>query len=620
MAYTADLVEERFDLAETLAIDAIDKANEYMDNLQALIDSLALPATDDIEDITFNPINSIDYAAIPSFTEVLGEFPSFASLLPTEPTMEDIPEVSVSSLPIKNFNFISNIPSAPTTSFGTAPTEPSLTSITLPDAPSLILPDVPTINDISIPAAPTISLPDFNTEAPILSLLDSPTEFSFTEAPYNSDIRVALFGKILYDIANGGTGLDVNVEQDLYDRYLARQIAENDRLFQEVQNQFAATGFNLPSGAFASRLLQVSSEISLKNDQANREITISQAELAQKNTQFTTEQAVILERMLVDFFNLQQDRALRAKEILANNAIQIYNSIITFQNLRLEQYKTEAQVFEAKIRAELAAIEIFRAEVEAVKATVDVQQARVNLYNAQLGAVDILQKIYMTEMESAKIEAQIQGLQIEIFKAQTDAYRQSIEAEKTKVDVFSAKVSAEGVRADAFKSEVQAYEAEIRGKVSIVDAQRIQAESKLAENRNKIDKYRADLDRYNAEINAEIKTAELAVSGYQANVSAFQAQTSAKEMEFRSRMAETTAEIEVLRAKLQKAVALVESETRGYVSLKELQVKGTEGIMNTNAQLAASAMNAVNASASQGISSSTSTSESHNHSYDHGSV
>jgi len=615
MAFTADLVEERFDSVGAYADEAIEKANEYMDNLQALLDSLSLPSTDDIEDVTFNPIESIDYAAIPNFTEVLGDFPSFANILPTTPTMEDIPEVDSSGLPTKNFNFISNIPSAPTTSFGTAPDAPTLTSITLPAAPSLSIPDAPAITDVSIPSAPTISLPDFTATAPTLTMPTEPTGFSFTEAPYNSDIRVALFGKILYDIANGGTGLDVDVEDALYDRYLARQQAENDRLYQEVQDQFSATNFNLPSGAFASRLLQISSEISLKNDQASREITINQAELAQRNTQFTTEQAVVLERMLVEFFNSQQDRALRAKEVLANNAIQIYNSIVTLHNLRLEQYKTEAQVFETKIRSELAAIEIYRAEVEAVKATVDVQQSRVNLYNAQLAAVDILQKVYMTEMESAKIEAQIQGLQIEIFKAQTDAYRQGIEAEKSKVDVFASKVTAEGVRADAFKSEVQAYEAEVRGKLSIVEAQRMQAENKLAENRNKIDKYRADLERYNSEINAEIRTAELAVSGYQANVSAFQAQTNAKEMEFRSRVAETTAEIEVLRARLQKAVALVESETQGYVSLKELQVKGTEGIMNTNAQLAASAMNAVNASASQGISSSESESESHNYNY-----
>jgi len=42
----------------------------------------------------------------------------------------------------------------------------------------------------------------------------------------------------------------------------------------------------------------------------------------------------------------------------------------------------------------------------------------------------------------------------------------------------------------------------------------------------------------------------------------------------------------------------LELTVKGYVAVKELQVKGTEGIMNVGAQLAASSMNAANASAS----------------------
>ena len=615
---TKDIVEKRFDEVKTYAEESLDYVSEYMDQLTVLLSSLVVTDTDDIEDIGFPSWTALDYGAIPSFSEVLGEFPSFAGMLPEDPTMEDIPEVSASGLPTKNFNFISNIPSAPTTSFGPAPAEPTLTSITLPPAPTLDFPDAPSITNVSVPSAPTISLPGFTATAPPLTMPGEPTGFSFTEAPYNSDIRLPLFNKILTDIANGGTGLDVDVEADIYDRFLARQQAENDRLYQEVQNQFSATGFGLPSGAFASRLLQVSSEISLKNDQASREITINQAELAQKNTQFTTEQAGLLEKMLVDFHNSQQERALKAEEILARNAIEIYNSIITMHNLRLEQYKTEAQVFESKIKAEMAAIEIYKAEVEATKASVDVQNARVSLYNAQLGGVEIMQKIYMTEMESAKIQAEMQSLQIEIFKTQTEVYATSISAEKTKVDAYASEVGAEGVRADAFKSEVQAYEAEVKGKLGVVDAQRMQAESKLAENRNKIEKYRADLERYNSEINSEVKTADLAVKGYQSNVAAFQAQTGAKEMEFRAMIAETSGKIDVARAQMEKAKAMLEATTNSYVAIKDLQVKGTEGIMNVNAQLASSAMNAVNASAglSDGFSGSMGVSHSHSYKYE----
>lgn len=614
MAWTADLVEERFDDAQAYAEESITKANEYMDALQLLLDGLVQPSTDEIDDIVVSPIDPIDYAAIPNFTDVIGEFPTFASMLVLDPELDEVPDIT-GTVPSRNFNFISNIPSKPTLNYGTAPTAPSLSSISLPDAPSLTLPTAPTLTDVTVPAPPVIDLPDFTATAPSLEALAEPTTFSFTEDAYNSDLRVALFDKILNDILNGGTGLDATVEQDIWDRFLARQVAENDRLYQEVQNQFAATGFGLPTGAYASRLLQVSSDISLKNDQANRDITIAQAELAQKNTLFSVEQAGILERMLVDFFNAQQTRSLQAKQALAANAVEIYNSLVNRQNLLLEQYKTEAEVFESKVRAELAAIEIFRAEVEGVKASVDVQQSRVNLYNAQVASVDIFLKIYQTEMESAKLQAEVQNLQLGLFRTQTEAYVAQINAERAKADVYKVEVDAESTRADAFRSEVTAYEAEVRGKLGVIESERIKATNVIAMNQLKIDEYRAKIDKYRSEIEAEIRTANLAVSAYQANTSAFQAQTGAKEMEFRSRVAESAANIEVVKAKLQKAMSLVESATESYVKLKELAINGTEGIMNVNAQLAASAMNAVNASASQSISSSSSESESTNYNY-----
>ena len=172
--------------------------------------------------------------------------------IPASPTIESIPAISSTGMPSKNFNFISNIPSAPTVSFGQVPTAPSLRSIDLPPAPDLKIPDVPTITDITLPSPPLITLPKFDAIAPDIEVPDLPTEFSFTDDPYNSDIRVLLFKKILNDIANGGTGLDVTVEEELYNRFLTRQQIENDRLYQEVQDQFSASGFFLTNWCVCS--------------------------------------------------------------------------------------------------------------------------------------------------------------------------------------------------------------------------------------------------------------------------------------------------------------------------------------------------------------------------------
>jgi hypothetical protein len=598
---TSELVNNRFDLAEAYADEALTYVENYIGEISALLSGLTMPSTSDISSVELPEITSIDYTAVPSFAEVLADFPTFLTGAPTDPVMVDVPDIT-SSVSAKSFSFTFDKPTAPSLNYGTVPEEPSLSSITIPNAPSITMPTAPTLDDLTFPTPPVIDIATFTATAPSLDAPNTPDGLSFTEAAYNSDIRIPLFNKILDDIANGGTGLDVDVEEDIYARFLTRQQTENDRLYQEIQNQFSATGFELPSGSYAARMMQVSNEISLKNDQASREIAINQAELAQKNTQFTIQQAVVLEQMLGQFFNAQQDRALQAAISSVESAISIYNAIVARQNLLLEEYKTEAQIFETKIRAELAAVELYRAQIEAVKAETDVQQARVNIYNTQIAAVETIVKIYQTEMESARIQAEIQNLQINVFRTKTEAYATAITAEKTKVDVYKTEVDAEGVRANAFKSEVEAYEAEIRGQLGVIEAERIKAANKIAENQQLIEKYRADIDRYRSEIESEIKTAQLSVSGYQASVSAYQAKTGAKEMEFRSRVTEYSSQIESARAQMEQARAIVESTSRSYVALKKLEVEATEGIMNTNAQLAASAMNAVNASASAGNS------------------
>lgn len=620
---TNQLITERFEDIETYTDDALANVLAYMETLQALLDSLTIPSTDEITDVTLPTITPIDYNSLPSFTQLLDDFPSFDSTVPLDPSLSEVDAISV-DIPQKNFNFVANTYTAPTVSFGTVPDdEPTLTSITLPTKPEITFPDVPTLDELIIGSAPTIDIGSFDAVAPSLDTLSTPAEFKYNAAAYASDIRIDLFNKILADIRNGGTGLDVSVEADLYARGVERQRVENERLYEEVQNQFSATGFNLPNGAYASRLTSVGNEISRKNDQLNREITISQAELAQNNTQFTTQQAVVIEQMLVNFFNAQEDRSLQVSQATVASAVEVYNALVTQQKLWLEAYQTEATVFELKIRAEVNAIELYKTEVEAARAKTEINQARVNIYNAQISGVTALINVYATEMESAKIQASIQQLKIEIYKARIDAYVSSLAGEQAKVEVYATQVGAEKVRADAFGAEVSAYQTQVSAKVAELEAKKLVADNTLAQNQLLIEEYKAKISKYTAEINADVSTADLIVKGYDVEASTYTAQVNAKGMEFESRIKETEAKIELAKTQLQKALAIVNSTSESYVALKQLQVGSTEGIMNVNAQIAASAMGAVNASASQSGSynesetetDSTSYSESHTYKY-----
>jgi hypothetical protein len=89
------------------------------------------------------------------------------------------------------------------------------------------------MDDILIPAAPIITIAEFDAELPSATM-DEAAPFVWGEPNYVSDIWADLLAKVLYNIQNGGTGLDVAVEAALYQRHLDRQLDENARMYDEA--------------------------------------------------------------------------------------------------------------------------------------------------------------------------------------------------------------------------------------------------------------------------------------------------------------------------------------------------------------------------------------------------
>lgn len=617
MGSTNELVVGRFDLSTLHANEAIESAYEYMDVLSGILDSLVLPVYDSLDDIDFPEIPPLDFNARPSFTAQLEDFPTFDNVPPAAPVLQDVPDIEV-VIPTENIEFTENIYTAPAINIGNAPeNNVNLVSLEMPTKPSLPIPEVPMISaDILMPSKPVIDLPVFDSTLSLTNV-NSPGGFSYTPEAYNSDIRVPLFAKILYDLQNGGTGLDVTVEEDIYARGRERQRVENERAYRNAENKFSSPGFELPSGALNSSLTEVDSDISRKNTLLNIEITINQADLAQKNTHFTTEQSVQLEGLLVEFYNNQENRSLDASKAMAQSAIEIFNALVSQEQFKLERYQAEAAVFEQRVRAQLVAVEIYKTEIEGAKATAAVQESRVNIYNAQMGGLETIMKLYATEMESVKIHTETQLSKIELFKAETEAFVAGVGAEQAKVEIFSAQIDSEKTRAGVYGEKVKAFLSKLDAAKTEAEIKGINSENILKSNQLKIDEFGVLLNKYTAEIEMEIKNAQLQVEAFKTEAMAFEAETNAVGMEYEARMKEGMLRIDYAKAELGKQLAVINSTKDGYIALKSLQEKGTEGIMNTNAQLAASAMNAVNVSASQsaGGSESDGYSEIHSHTY-----
>ena len=597
-----DTVRDRIDYLADIGGKALDDTSDYIEALQGLLQSLEVqdPGAIDVPD-----------PAIPGLD--FGDRPELGDLnLPTDWPVNDNSLVLASVSPLDSVDFPSfNIPDPifedvtkpDLQPVGEVPDEPTLSDITIPDSPEITLPSPPTLTDIIIPSPPDITIPPFD-ETLIPWDVNDPGEFTWGEPVYNSDIWADLLAKVLDGIRNGGTGLDVQVEEDIYWQHLNRTFEENDKLIQQASNYWSARGFTLPPGMLSAKINEINSQISRNNLQASKDITISQAELAQKNTHFIMDKGAQLEGMLREFFIQQANLSLQGQRAVAEHSIAIFNAQVQRMNYYLEEYKTKASVWESRVRAALVEVEIFKARVESAKVSAEVQKLLVDMYSARLAGVKTLVDVYVAQMQGADIEARVQQSIVQAYSERIKGFLARVELNRALIGQYSAELEGEKTKADMYSSRVNAYATHVNAKAQELQGNIAKMNGELEYNKGLIAEYTANISAYNAEVSAKAQEIEAKVSGFQALAAAYQAETGKEAAHIQAQATGIQAIIQKAEMQLRRGIAMVEAATRGYEAVKRLQVEGTSGIMNVGAQLAASAMNAINTSASVGYSGS----------------
>lgn len=607
------LVSDQIDKVNSYADQAYKLMEDYLRELENVLNGLEIPSTASIN-IETPSFGSVDFSARPTLAGANIDTANWPANSATPPTAIAVP--SFSGVTIPTFSIVDpswTTVDEPVNAVITDPGDmPALADVSVPTAPVVTLPSAPTLDAITIPAVPSMTIPEF--EATFTSdTLDNPSPFVWGDPAYLADdsgqIWSALLAKVLNDITNGGTGLSAAVEAELYQRHLDRTADENAKLLDSANNYWAARGWTIPPGMLAGQIAEAMQQISRNNLNASRDITISQAELAQKNTQFVMEQGAKLEGMMRDFFTQNTNRVFEAAKFSAQNAVEIFNAMVALHNSKVEAYRTEAAIYESKIKGALAAVELFKGQIEGAKVSSELQKNLVAVYEAQIGAAESQMKLFVSEMEGAKIAMELSTAQLEGYRLKVQAYIARLDGEKAKIGIYEAKLGAEESKAKVYTSQIQAYVAQVQAVESVANIEIKRIEAVIQQNASEIERYKAELSGFEAEVRAKAATVQAQTDGFKAEASTFEAMSRADASYYAVVIEDIKAKIEAARFNMEKAKAEVEATIQAYTSIKGLQVEGTKGIMNVGAQLTASALNAVNTSASYGYSGSRSYSQ-----------
>jgi len=273
----------------------------------------------------------------------------------------------------------------------------------------------------------------------------------WSESAYSSDIYADLLARIVNDLQAGATGLDANVEQAIYDRARLRQQADRLAEYNRINNAAEELHFQMPSGVLLSGLVDYSIGAARQDADIENQIIVTQADLAQKNSQFIIQQAITLEQTLRQVWSDSNNRTLDHKK--------------TAVELLIREYAERWKGFIAKIEGQKAYIE---AQVENLKGVIESNKGKVEVFREQyqalstrIGAVAAQNKavvdVYAAEVQgyaeeqrgvAAENQSLIEALKAKIAYAEVVVRGAISEAEQTVSGYSSEQALKEKLAAD----------------------------------------------------------------------------------------------------------------------------------------------------------------------------
>jgi hypothetical protein len=300
-------------------------------------------------------------------------------------------------------------------------------------------PDDPSYTDIDLPATPTLEevvmgalgeLPDEPGDMPAV-------DFAYDESTYYSALTTYISSLLTDWVQNGGTGLDADVEEAIWDRERGRRELKNEAMYDEAETYFSSRGFTLPPGALSGRLLEIQKEISRDETEVNNNISVAQAELAQKNTQFAVTSGLNLDQVQREHFNQVSNRLLERAKVAVEIILRAYESKVTTYAARIEAYKKQVDAEVAKVSA---AVSLNEGKVRNYVAQIDAYRARIT---AELAIIESTAKVYGFKVAGYEADAKVAEIKL---NAQIEEYKGRIQqaTNQTELTIKEAELILQG--------------------------------------------------------------------------------------------------------------------------------------------------------------------------------
>jgi len=333
-------------------------------------------------------------------------------------------------------------------------------SVNLPDSGEPVL--SVEIADFKIPAPDSIDIGSYTVDAPAVGYLAPTNNFSFVEQDYSSDFRVSILSALSDDIENGGSGINTDDEQSLFERGRDREAITYKDSGQAIARNFAARGFKLPPSAMASLMDKARDGFNRAMSGINRDILLQRSDLHVKARQFAIQAGTTLDNAALAYHGSVMERAMNSAKLVASFAIEFHNLEVDRFTKTLDRWVKISAVKTQWVDNAIKKTKEY--ELKLAKLELDEKQndRRIKLMDSMNKAVSITEDIRKTSLEVEKLYIESDRSKIALGKQQVDLYIASLKGDETLVNLYESQIQAANSKNEPFKLKLQKREQNIK--------------------------------------------------------------------------------------------------------------------------------------------------------------
>lgn len=433
------------------------------------------------------------------------------------------------------------------------------TDFVFPDAPLISLPDAPEPIALSLPEVRDPALPSFEAVfqgvaptapdaadrlrveydqlAPVMrNVVDSAIDTLLARYnPEQTPAMAALEARIA-ERMGGGTAYSDEWEQALYDRARSRIHAEVRAATEEAAAAAGRRGFALPQATIASLLERVRTAASDRLATSATEVAIERHRLELGFYQFILQlsqsmRQMMLSAMLQHAANMVgvNGQAIEMARATAGLLVDLHNAAIQLFQAQTQQYRVEADIFEARLRAALADLEKAKVQLDIERTKVDINRVAVDTYQSRIAAQSELVRQYVAQLDGIRTRAEVQRQKVDIFGETVRAHLGMVQAKEAEFGAYRAAIDGDSARVNAFAQQVAAYRAQVDAQTAITAAQTSANEAISQYNQAQQQRYAATVEQVRTELQASVAEFSANADAYVRRLEQFKTAASLRE-------------------------------------------------------------------------------------------